>query len=63
MMDDASQVGDAVRDFLAKHPDVTNPALVLHGILEAHAELRDGREIDLDSFGPWVQFCEEEVSS
>lgn len=58
-MKDAKQVGDAVRDFLAQHPGVTNPALVLHGILEAHPELRDGREIDLDSFGPWVQFCEE----
>lgn len=60
-MDDAKQVGEIVRDFLAQHPDVTNPALVLHGVLEAHPELRDGREIDLASFGPWVQHCEEEV--
>lgn len=62
MSDDATKFGDAVRSFLAEHPDVRNSGLVLHGILVAHPELRDHRELDLDSFGKFIQYCEEPLA-
>ncbi|SLM49713.1 protein of unknown function [Nitrospira japonica] len=37
-----------------------HPALILHGILEAHPDLREGEEIDLDIIGLVVQCCEPE---
>lgn len=49
-----------IRAFMRDNPSVTNPALILHGILEAHPDLRKGKEIDLDLIGLFVQCCERE---
>jgi hypothetical protein len=49
-----------IRAFMRDNPSVTNPALILHGILEAHPDLRQGEEIDLDLIGLFVQCCERE---
>jgi hypothetical protein len=51
---------EAIRAFMRDNPFVTNPALILHGILEAHPDLREGNEIDLDIIGLFVQCCERE---
>jgi len=58
MSDESQRICIAIREFLSEHPDVTNPALVLHGILEANPELRHDKELDLDSIGLMVQYCE-----
>lgn len=44
--------------FMRDNPTVTNPALILHGILEAYPDLRGGEEVDLDIIGLLVQCCE-----
>lgn len=49
----------AIMEFLQEHPDVANPALILHGILQKHPEFRGGEEFDLDAIGRMVQWCEE----
>ena len=51
---------EVIRAFMRDNPSVTNPALILHGILEAHPDLREGKEIDLDIIGLFVQCCERE---
>lgn len=54
------KVSDAIQAFLADHPDVTSPALILHGILEANPDLRAGKDVDVDAVGAFVQHCEAE---
>lgn len=55
-----TDLDEAIRAFMRDNPSVTNPALILHGILEAHPDLREGEEIDLDIIGLFVQCCERE---
>ena len=55
-----TDLDEAIRAFMRDNPSVTNPALILHGILEAHSDLRNGEEIDLDIIGLFVQCCERE---
>jgi hypothetical protein len=55
-----ADLDEVIRAFMRDNPSVTNPALILHGILEAHSELREGKEIDLDIIGLFVQYCERE---
>lgn len=53
-----TNLDEVIRAFMRDNPSVTNPALILHGILEAHPDLRVGEEIDLDIIGLSVQCCE-----
>ncbi|BCA53368.1 hypothetical protein W02_05080 [Nitrospira sp. KM1] len=55
-----TDLDEAIGAFMRDNPSVTNPALILHGILEAHPDLREGNEIDLDIIGLFVQCCEPE---
>lgn len=51
---------EVIRAFMRDNPSITNPALILHGILEAHPDLRGGEDIDVDIIGLLVQCCEPE---
>lgn len=55
-----TDLDEVIRAFMRDNPSVTNPALILHGILEAHPDLREGKEIDLDIIGLFVRCCERE---
>ncbi len=55
-----TDLDEVIRAFMRDNPSVTNPALILHGILEAYPDLREGKEIDLDIIALFVRCCERE---
>ena len=57
----ADDLEEAIKAFMYDNPSVTNPVLILHGVLQAPPELREGKEINLDIIGLFVQHCEREL--